>query len=139
MSTYQAPLKDMKFVLRNCKFDGADGFNLARHHADGQFYFLDCTFARTMSGMSAADLSQRLPFLMTCRSLSHSASLRVALCAHSVSSSPALRFAPCRSLRALRGARGKFCCPSPRKRGEGARRADEGNVLFAPSALDAVV
>jgi pectinesterase len=40
--------KDMKFVLRNCKFDGVDGWNLARHHHDAQFYFLDCTFAGTM-------------------------------------------------------------------------------------------
>jgi len=40
---------DMKFVIRNCKFDGADGWNLARHHADAQFYFLDCSFSRTMT------------------------------------------------------------------------------------------
>src|ERR1035437_608064 len=40
--------KDMKFVLRNCKFDGAEGWNLAPHHHDAQFYFLDCTFSKTM-------------------------------------------------------------------------------------------
>ena len=40
--------KDMKFVLRDCRFDGADGWNLARHHHDAQFYFLDCRFSRTM-------------------------------------------------------------------------------------------
>ena len=40
--------RDMKFVLRNCKFDGVEGWNLARHHHDAQFYFLDCTFSRTM-------------------------------------------------------------------------------------------
>jgi pectinesterase len=40
--------QDQKFVLRNCKIDGVEGFNLARHHHDGQFYFLDCTFAKTM-------------------------------------------------------------------------------------------
>ena len=40
--------KDMKFVLRNCKFDGVEGWNLARHHRDAQFYFLDCTFSKTM-------------------------------------------------------------------------------------------
>jgi pectinesterase len=40
--------KDMKFVLRNCQFDGAEGWNLARHHHDAQFYFLDCTFSKTM-------------------------------------------------------------------------------------------
>ncbi len=40
--------KDMKFVLRNCQFDGAEGWNLARHHHDAQFFFLDCTFSKTM-------------------------------------------------------------------------------------------
>jgi pectinesterase len=39
---------DMKFVLRNCRFDGAKGWNLARHHHDAQFYFLDCRFSKTM-------------------------------------------------------------------------------------------
>jgi len=41
--------KDMKFVLRGCRFDGADGWNLARHHHDAQFYFLDCQFSKTMA------------------------------------------------------------------------------------------
>jgi pectinesterase len=45
---YRAPLKDMKFVLRHCTFDGVDGWVLARHHQDAQFYLLDCTFSRTM-------------------------------------------------------------------------------------------
>jgi pectinesterase len=36
---------DMKFVLRNCRFDGATGFILGRHHVDAQFYFLDCKFS----------------------------------------------------------------------------------------------
>jgi pectinesterase len=40
---------DMKFVLRHCRFDGTNGWNLARHHRDAQFYFLDCTFSKTMS------------------------------------------------------------------------------------------
>jgi pectinesterase len=40
--------RDMKFVLRHCRFDGTNGWNLARHHHDAQFYFLDCTFAKTM-------------------------------------------------------------------------------------------
>jgi pectinesterase len=39
---------DMKFVLRDCRFDGADGWNLARHHHDALFYFLGCRFSRTM-------------------------------------------------------------------------------------------
>lgn len=40
--------QDMKFVLRNCKFDGTNGWYLARHHHDAQFYFLNCTFSKTM-------------------------------------------------------------------------------------------
>jgi pectinesterase len=41
--------KDQKFVLNHCRFDGVDGFHLGRHHFDEQFYFLDCTFAKTMA------------------------------------------------------------------------------------------
>ncbi|HTQ38256.1 MAG TPA: pectinesterase family protein [Pirellulales bacterium] len=41
--------EDMKYVLRNCKFDGVKGWCLARHHVDAQFYFLDCTFSNTMA------------------------------------------------------------------------------------------
>ena len=41
--------RDMKFVMRNCKFDGTNGWNLARHHVDAQFYFLDCKFSKTMN------------------------------------------------------------------------------------------
>jgi len=40
--------KDMKFVLKNCKFAGVDGFILARHHVDAQFFFLDCAFPKNM-------------------------------------------------------------------------------------------
>ncbi len=40
--------QDMKFVLRDCKLDGIDGWNLARHHHDAQFFLLDCTFSKTM-------------------------------------------------------------------------------------------
>ncbi|HMP82834.1 MAG TPA: pectinesterase family protein [Verrucomicrobiota bacterium] len=40
--------KDMKFVMRNCKFDGTNDWVLARHHHDAQFYFLDCEFSSTM-------------------------------------------------------------------------------------------
>ena len=40
--------QEMKFVLRNCKFDGVEGWYLARHHHDAQFYFLGCAFARSM-------------------------------------------------------------------------------------------
>ena len=38
----------MKFVMRNCRFDGATGFNLGRHFRDAQFYFLDCKFSRKL-------------------------------------------------------------------------------------------
>ena len=38
----------MKFVMRNCRFDGATAFVLGRHHVDAQFYFLDCTFSSKM-------------------------------------------------------------------------------------------
>ena len=43
---------DMKFVLRNCRFDGVGempSWILARHHHDAQFYFLDCNFSKTLS------------------------------------------------------------------------------------------
>ncbi len=40
--------KDMKFVLRNCRFDGVDNWILARHHHDAQFFLLDCTFSKAM-------------------------------------------------------------------------------------------
>lgn len=40
--------QDMKFVLRNCRFDGPPDWFLARHHADAQIYLLDCTFSATM-------------------------------------------------------------------------------------------
>src|ERR1039457_1402671 len=39
----------MKFVLRNCNFDGTNDWVLARHHADAQFYYLDCSFSKTMT------------------------------------------------------------------------------------------
>jgi pectinesterase len=41
--------RDMKFVLRDCRFDGTNGWVLARHHLDAQLYFLDCTFAQSMA------------------------------------------------------------------------------------------
>jgi pectinesterase len=41
--------QDMKYVLHNCKFDGVSGWNLARHHVEAQFYFIDCTFSQTMA------------------------------------------------------------------------------------------
>ena len=41
--------KDQKFVLKNCSFDGVDGFQLGRHHYEAQFYLLDCSFSCSMS------------------------------------------------------------------------------------------
>jgi pectinesterase len=38
----------MKFVMRNCRFDGATDFNIGRHLLDAQFYFLDCKFSRKL-------------------------------------------------------------------------------------------
>jgi pectinesterase len=39
---------DMKFVLRDCKFDGTNSWILARHHHDAQFFLLDCRFSKTL-------------------------------------------------------------------------------------------
>jgi pectinesterase len=41
--------KDQKFALRNCSFDGVDGFELGRHHYEAQFYLLDCKFSKNMA------------------------------------------------------------------------------------------
>jgi pectinesterase len=40
---------DYKTVLKNCKFDGYQGFNLGRYHKDAQFYLLDCSFSKNMA------------------------------------------------------------------------------------------
>jgi pectinesterase len=40
---------DKKLVLRNCKFDGVEGWKLGRHQTDAQFYYLDCSFSSTMA------------------------------------------------------------------------------------------
>ena len=39
---------DQKFVLDGCSFDGVDGFYLARHHYEAQFYLLNSTFSESM-------------------------------------------------------------------------------------------
>jgi pectinesterase len=44
--------RDMKFVLRSCRFDGVDGWRFARHHADAQFFLLDCTFSAAMRDLA---------------------------------------------------------------------------------------
>jgi pectinesterase len=41
--------EDHKFVLRNCRFDGVNGFPLGRFHRDAQFFLIDCTFSNNMS------------------------------------------------------------------------------------------
>jgi pectinesterase len=40
---------DSKTVLKNCSFDGYDGFNLGRYHRDAQFYLIDCDFSEKMA------------------------------------------------------------------------------------------
>jgi pectinesterase len=42
---------NMKFVLRNCRFDGVNGFSLGRYSFDAQFYFVDCKFSAQMRDM----------------------------------------------------------------------------------------
>lgn len=41
--------EDEKFVIRFSYFDGVQGFPLARHHRDAQFYLIDCMFSRNMA------------------------------------------------------------------------------------------
>jgi len=40
---------DQKLVVKNSSFDGADGFDLGRHHYEAQFYLINCTFSESMS------------------------------------------------------------------------------------------
>ena len=41
--------EDSKTVLKNCTFEGFDGFNLGRYHRDAQFYLINCTFPENMA------------------------------------------------------------------------------------------
>lgn len=41
--------EDSKTVLKNCSFEGYDGFKLGRYHRDAQFYLIDCEFAENMA------------------------------------------------------------------------------------------
>jgi len=41
--------EDQKFILRNCRFDGVEGFPLGRFHRDAQFFLIDCTFSNYMA------------------------------------------------------------------------------------------
>lgn len=38
-----------KTVLKNCRFEGYDGFKLGRYHRDAQFYLINCSFAANMA------------------------------------------------------------------------------------------
>lgn len=40
---------DFKTVLKNCSFDGFEGFNLGRYHKDAQFYLINCSFSKKMA------------------------------------------------------------------------------------------
>jgi len=40
---------DSKTILKNCRFNGYDGFMLGRYHRDAQFFLLDCVFSQKMS------------------------------------------------------------------------------------------
>lgn len=40
---------DSKTVLKNCRFEGFNGFNLGRYHRDAQFFILNSTFAKEMA------------------------------------------------------------------------------------------
>lgn len=40
---------DSRTVLKNCSFEGFDGFNLGRYHKDAQFYLVNCRFPRNMA------------------------------------------------------------------------------------------
>ena len=41
--------EDHKFVIKNSRFDGAEGFPLGRFHRDAQFYLIDCNFSSNMA------------------------------------------------------------------------------------------
>ncbi len=40
---------DSKTILKNCSFEGFNGFNLGRYHRDAQFYLINCSFANNMA------------------------------------------------------------------------------------------
>jgi pectinesterase len=41
--------EDSKTVLKNCSFEGYDGFKLGRFHRDAQFFLINCVFADNMA------------------------------------------------------------------------------------------
>ncbi len=42
-------IEDSKTVLKDCSFEGYDGFKLGRYHRDAQFYLINCKFAANMA------------------------------------------------------------------------------------------
>ena len=40
---------DFKTVLKNCSFDGFEGFKLGRYHREAQFYLVNCQFSKNMA------------------------------------------------------------------------------------------
>ncbi len=57
---HAAPYNEsQKFIMENCTFLGTDSFNLARHHYDAQFYFLDCNFPSGMRNMPIEHVTYR--------------------------------------------------------------------------------
>ncbi len=42
-------VEDSKTGLKNCTFEGFDGFKLGRYHRDAQFFLIDCSFADNMA------------------------------------------------------------------------------------------
>ncbi|NII27299.1 pectinesterase [Pseudoflavitalea sp. X16] len=42
-------IQDSKTVLKNCFFEGYDGFKLGRYHRDAQFFLIGCSFAQNMA------------------------------------------------------------------------------------------
>ena len=41
--------ENQKFVLKNCSFNGVEGYYLGRHHYEAQFYLLGCEFSKSMA------------------------------------------------------------------------------------------
>ena len=40
---------DFKTVLKNCSFDGFEGFKLGRYHREAQFFLVNCRFSKNMA------------------------------------------------------------------------------------------
>ncbi|MFL5738979.1 MAG: pectinesterase family protein [Flavisolibacter sp.] len=40
---------DFKTILKNCSFDGYEGFKLGRYHREAQFFLVDCRFSKHMA------------------------------------------------------------------------------------------